>query len=56
MSEIFGTKYFGFIASSYAVTAVVLLIMVGWVLMTYSKRKRDFAQLEKAGLIRASKN
>ncbi|MEE9313625.1 MAG: heme exporter protein CcmD [Rhizobiaceae bacterium] len=54
MSEIFGTKYFGFIASSFAVTFAVLALMVIWVLMTYSKRKRELARLENAGLKRAS--
>lgn len=54
MSELFGTKYFNFIASSYAITFIVLILMVVAVLMTYSKRKREMARLEKLGLKRAS--
>lgn len=56
MSALFGTKYFGFIASSFAITLVVLLAMVVWVLVTYSKRKRDLARLEQAGLRRAARS
>lgn len=55
MDALFGTKYFGFIASSYGITAVVLLIMVAWVLLTQRARRRQLAALEEAGVRRASK-
>lgn len=55
MSELFGTRYFEFIASSYAVTAVVLVVMVGWVLLTQRSRRRQIAALEEAGIRRASR-
>ncbi len=56
MSELFGTKYFSFIASSYAATAIVLIAMVLWVVITHSKRKRDLLRLNKAGFTRASQS
>ena len=55
MSELFGTKYFGFILSAYGITFVVLALMIIWVLATYSRRKRDLARMEEAGLKRASR-
>lgn len=54
MEAIFGTKYFWFIASSYSATFAVLMLMVVWVLLTYSRRKKALAKLEQAGLRRAS--
>lgn len=55
MTALFGTKYFGFIASSYAITTVVLILMVIWVLATHARRKRELRLLEEAGIRRASK-
>lgn len=54
LEELFGSRYFGFIASSYAVTFAVLILMVIWVLVTHSRRKSALAKLEKAGLRRAN--
>jgi len=54
MSELFGTKHFAFIASSFGVTLVVLLGITLWVLLTYSSRKKALAKLEKAGIKRAN--
>ena len=56
MTELFGTEYFGFIASSYGVVTFVLLALLTWVNVTYAKRKRDLAKLEQAGIKRASKS
>lgn len=56
MSAMFGTKYFGFIASAYGATFVVLAGMVLWVLWTQAKRKRDLAVMEKLGLRRGTSN
>ncbi|MEM9678192.1 MAG: heme exporter protein CcmD [Pseudomonadota bacterium] len=55
MTELFGERYFHFIASSYAVTAIVLLAMVAWVIVTYRARQATLAKLEAAGIRRASK-
>ena len=56
MTALFGTKYFGFILSAYAVTTIVLLLLVVWILMTHRSRKKQLAKLEKAGMKRASRN
>ena len=53
MNALFGTKYFAFIASSYAITFVVLVFLTVWIVLTYKKRQRDLAMLEAAGLRRA---
>ncbi|MEL6503387.1 MAG: heme exporter protein CcmD [Pseudomonadota bacterium] len=55
MSDLFGTRYFEFIASSYAITALVLVVMVVWVLLTQRSRRRQIAALEEAGIRRASR-
>ena len=55
MSELFGTQYFGFIASSFGVTLIVLLGMTIWILMTYRARHKALAKLEAAGIKRANK-
>lgn len=55
MSALFGTKYFGFILSAYAVTTIVLVLLVVWILMTHKSRKQQLARLEEAGIKRASR-
>ena len=55
MSELFGTQYFGFIASSYGITFIILLAITLWILMTYRARQKTLAKLEAAGIKRASK-
>ncbi|MEM1038203.1 MAG: heme exporter protein CcmD [Pseudomonadota bacterium] len=55
MTDLFGERYFAFIASSYAVTSLVLMAMVVWVLVTYRSRQANLAKLEAAGVRRASK-
>ena len=54
MTESFGTKYFGFIASSFGITLIVLLGMTLWILWTYRARKKALAKLEATGFRRAS--
>ncbi|MEO0547775.1 MAG: heme exporter protein CcmD, partial [Pseudomonadota bacterium] len=39
----------------YAVTAIVLLVMVAWVIVTHRSRQTTLAKLEAAGVRRASK-
>lgn len=53
--ELFGERYFGFIASSYSVTFVVLAAMVLWVILTHRARRATLAKLEAAGIRRASR-
>ncbi|MEL6736546.1 MAG: heme exporter protein CcmD [Pseudomonadota bacterium] len=55
MTELFGERYFSFIASSYAVTSIVLLAMLAWVIVTHRSRQSTLAKLEAAGVRRASK-
>ena len=55
MSALFGTKYFGFILSAYAVTTIVLVLLVVWILLTHKSRKQQLARLEEAGIKRASR-
>ena len=54
MESMFGTDYFGFIASAYTITAVVLIGLLIWVRLTYSKRKQEMDRLERFGIRRAS--
>jgi len=54
MQALFGTEYFGFIASAYAVTSAVLLALIVWIFLTYSNRRKTLQKLEKSGLKRAS--
>lgn len=45
----FGGPYAPFIIASYAATLVGLLAMVAWVWLGHRTRKRQLADLEKAG-------
>ena len=56
MTALFGSKYFAFILSAYSVTALVLLVLTVWIVLTHTSRKRQLANLEKAGLKRASRS
>ena len=56
MTALFGTKYFGFILSAYGITAFVLLAVTIWILVTHRSRKKQLAELEKAGMKRASRS
>ena len=55
MSDLFGTKYFAYIASSFSITLFVLLAMTLWILWTHRARKKALAKLEAAGIKRANK-
>lgn len=56
MSALFGTKYFGFIAGAYGVTAIVLIALIAWVLLTQRRRQAELASLEESGLRRAERD
>ncbi|MGI9354916.1 MAG: heme exporter protein CcmD [Rhizobiaceae bacterium] len=56
MSALFGTKYFGFIAGAYGVTAIVLVALIVWVLLTQRSRRAELTSLEQSGLRRAEQD
>ena len=43
-----------FIIAAYAVAALVLVAMVGWVMLDYRAQKQKLAQLESQGVTRRS--
>lgn len=43
-----------YVAAAYAVSALALAGLAGWILLDYRGRKRDLAQLDAAGLKRRS--
>jgi len=43
-----------FVTAAYAITAVVLAGLVGWILLDQRARKRELAALEAAGVRRRS--
>jgi heme exporter protein CcmD len=55
MTSLFGTQYFGYILSAYGLSAMILLGLTAWILMVYSRRKRQLARLEKTGQRRVAR-
>ncbi len=49
-----GDKYFNFIFSSYAITFVVMVGLIVWVLSVHKSRLATIAKLEKQGIRRRS--
>ncbi|TJV39235.1 MAG: heme exporter protein CcmD [Mesorhizobium sp.] len=43
-----------YVAAAYAITALVLAGLIGWILLDQRARKRELAQLEAAGVKRRS--
>jgi heme exporter protein D len=43
-----------FIVAAYAVAALVLLVMIGWVVLDHRAQKRQLAKLETQGVTRRS--
>lgn len=43
-----------YVTAAYAVTAIVLAGLIGWILIDQRGRKRDLAELEAAGVRRRS--
>jgi heme exporter protein D len=43
-----------YVTAAYAITAVVLAGLIGWVLLDQRARKRELAELEAAGIRRRS--
>ena len=46
--------YASFIVTSYALVAAVVLILIVWVALDYSRQKRRLRELESSGVIRLS--
>lgn len=46
--------YTGFILPSYAVSALVILIMIARIMLQHKAQQREIARLEKAGIKRRS--
>ena len=49
VEALFGAQYGGFIASSYAISAAVLIALVVWVWLTHRSRSRALKALDDAG-------
>jgi len=43
-----------FIVAAYAIAALVLLLMIGWVVLDHRAQKRQLAKLETQGVTRRS--
>ncbi|RWL40880.1 MULTISPECIES: heme exporter protein CcmD [unclassified Mesorhizobium] len=43
-----------FVTAAYAITAIVLAVLIGWILLDQRARKRELAALEAAGVRRRS--
>lgn len=47
-------KHAIYIIPSYAITGLVIVVLIVWILAVYKRRKREIAELEKRGITRAS--
>jgi heme exporter protein D len=47
-------RYAEFIVSSYAATAVVVVLLIGWVVLDYRRQKARLRELEARGATRRS--
>jgi heme exporter protein D len=43
-----------YVAAAYAITAVILVGLIGWILLDQRARRRDLAELEASGVRRRS--
>jgi heme exporter protein D len=46
--------YASFIVAAYALVALVLAILIGWIVVDYRNQTRRLRQLEESGMIRRS--
>jgi len=46
--------YASFIVTSYALVALVLVILIGWIVLDYRNQTRRLRALEESGVIRRS--
>lgn len=54
MTALFGTQYFGFIASAFGITFLVMSALIVWVFVTYRNHTNTLNRLEQAGFKRSS--
>ncbi|MGB7287778.1 MAG: heme exporter protein CcmD [Salaquimonas sp.] len=47
-------KHAAYIIPSYIATAVVIVLLVGWIIVTYRRRQNEIAELEAKGITRTS--
>ena len=47
-------KHAAYIIPSYAISAVVIAALIIWIMVVYKNRKRQIADLEARGIVRAS--
>ena len=48
------SNHMGFIIAAYAVTAVIVGILIAWVMLDYRAQQRTLAELDKRGVNRRS--
>jgi heme exporter protein D len=46
--------YASFIVAAYALVALVLAILIGWIVVDYRNQTRRLRQLEESGMVRRS--
>ena len=56
IEALLGTKFAGYIAGAWGVSALGLLTLAVWVGVTHAARRRDMARLERAGQRRAARD
>jgi heme exporter protein CcmD len=49
IDTLLGTQYGGFIASSFAISATVLIALILWVWLTFRSRRKALKALDDAG-------
>ena len=47
-------KHAAFILSSYGITALVIVALAVWIIVTYRQRRREIERLEESGATRRS--
>ena len=45
-------KHAAFIVPSYAITALVIVALAVWIIVTYRQRRREIERLEESGAVR----
>ncbi|MCO5135337.1 MAG: heme exporter protein CcmD [Phyllobacteriaceae bacterium] len=49
-------KHAAFIIPSYGITALVIVVLVAWITITYRQRRREIGQLEESAAARRGGN
>jgi len=48
--------YASFIVTAYAVVAIVLALLIGWVVLDYRSQTQRLRELDKSGIVRRSRH